>query len=200
MADHWCCCWSCDDVCCNVGKAQDQRDLCCFLPQDQHAVVCCHLQQGQHAHVNKQGPDISNLDLGLQQQWDHVANAHLGNIIIKPHSHKIVLWTCNQCPDGHLHRWSARVGDRTRGNGCPQCIGQKVCKHNSLATKAPVVAAQWDYKANDGTPDDVVANSNQLANWHCRVCGCKWEATPELAKRKLAAHSAVPMPRPRPRG
>ena len=35
---------------------------------------------------NKAGPDISLLSPLLQSQWDHSNNAHLGNIVIKPHS------------------------------------------------------------------------------------------------------------------
>ena len=97
---------------------------------------------------------------------------------MKPHSHKKVGWICDQCPDGHLHSWSARVTDRTNGSGCPQCNGRKVCKHNSLATKAPSVAAQWDYEANEGPPDSVTAHSNQPAGWHCDICGHKWNQTP----------------------
>ncbi len=100
-----------------------------------------------------------------------------GNVVIKPESGKKVWWTCNQCPDGHRHSWSAAVKNRTNGNGCPLCSGYAVCKHNSLATKAPLVAAQWDYEANDGTPDNVVAQSDQMVNWHCQVCGCKWKTT-----------------------
>ena len=83
---------------------------------------------------------------------------------MKPWSRKAVQWTCDQCPDGYLHSWSARVDNRFNGSGCPQCRGRKVCKHNSLATKAPAVAAQWDYEANDNTPDDVVPQSENLLN------------------------------------
>ncbi|KAL3155562.1 hypothetical protein ABBQ38_011116 [Trebouxia sp. C0009 RCD-2024] len=54
-------------------------------------------------------------------------------------------------------------------NFIPHNSGRQVCKHNSLATKAPLVAAQWDYEANDGTPDNVVAQSNHLAHWHCKA-------------------------------
>ncbi|KAL3153607.1 hypothetical protein ABBQ32_013213 [Trebouxia sp. C0010 RCD-2024] len=143
-----------------------------------HHDVCQCLSQGQHAHVQQEGPDISNLHLPLQQQWDLHANAHLGNIVIKPQSKKRVWWRCDQCPDGHLHTWSAVVQNRSNSSGCPQCSGYQVCKHNSLATKAPLVAAQWDYGANTGTPDNVVAQSDHPVNWHCKACGCKWEATP----------------------
>ena len=85
----------------------------------------------------------------------------LGNIDIKPQSNRTVWWICDQCPDGHLHRWEACVSSRSNGNNCPQCQGRKVCKHNSLATKAASVAAQWDFEANEGAADSVVAQSNQ---------------------------------------
>ncbi|KAL3152666.1 hypothetical protein ABBQ38_012263 [Trebouxia sp. C0009 RCD-2024] len=161
--------------------------MCCRSSQGQPSVMYHH---SQHAHVQQEGPDISRLDPALQQQWDHAANAQLGDIIIKPHSNREVRWTCQHCPDGHLHSWLARVDNSTRGNGCPQCIGREVCKHNSLATKAPLVAAEWDYQANDGTPDTVVAQSNHKANWHCNVCGCKWEA--RLSHRVSKKKSGCP--------
>ena len=95
---------------------------------------------------------------------------------MKPYSRRKVAWTCDQCPDGHPHSWSAAVQNRTNGSGCPQCSGQKVCRHNSLATRAPSVAAQWDYAANDGTPDSIMAQSRQPASWHCDACGYTWRA------------------------
>ncbi|KAL3130319.1 hypothetical protein ABBQ38_008151 [Trebouxia sp. C0009 RCD-2024] len=73
----------------------------------------------------KEGPDISLLEPALQRQWDHTANAHLGEVVIKPYSNHKVWWTCNQCPDGHLHTWSARVANRSSGRDCPQCSGHK---------------------------------------------------------------------------
>ncbi|KAL3132809.1 hypothetical protein ABBQ38_006736 [Trebouxia sp. C0009 RCD-2024] len=156
---------------------------------DKGEVKCLHLvthcQSSQSQHVQQGAPNISHLDTAVQQQWDHAANAHLGNVIIKPHSNKKVWWTCDRCPDGHLHRWSAFVYSRTAGRGCPQCSGRAVCKHNSLATKAPKVAAQWDYEANTGTPDSVVAQSKRRVGWHCDVCGCKWTATPNARVSKL---------------
>ena len=138
--------------------------------------VRCHSKRDQHAAAKQGDPDISRLDPDLQQQWDHAANACLGNIKITQQSGRKVGWICDQCPDGHLHSWSATVFNRTNGQGCPQCSGRKVCKHNSLATKAPSVAAEWDCAANDGTPDSVTAQSNQHASWHCDACGHKWRA------------------------
>ena len=128
--------------------------------------------------TQQEGPDISLLEPALQKQWDHAANAHLGNMVIKSYSQKEVWWTCDQCPGGYLHRWTARVANRIQGSECPQCCGRKVCKHNSLATKAPEVAAQWDHVRNDGTSNDVVANSARVVGWLCDVCGHKWRTTP----------------------
>ena len=138
--------------------------------------MCCHSSQGQH--VQWEGPSISRLEPALQQQWDHAANAHLGSIDIKPHSNIKVSWICGQCPLGQQHRWETMVAHRTRGSGCPQCSGRTVCKHNSLATMHPLVAAQWDYEDNAGTPDSVVAQSNQPVGWLCDACGHKWSQTP----------------------
>ncbi|KAL3157826.1 hypothetical protein ABBQ32_012247 [Trebouxia sp. C0010 RCD-2024] len=133
---------------------------------------------------SKGGPNISRLDPALQQQWDHAANAHLGNVDIKPKSGRRVWWLCDQCPEGHLHRWLATVEKRANGTGCPQCCGRQVCKHNSLATKAPKVAAQWDYDVNADTPDSVVAQSNTKAGWKCSECGCKWSTSPNARVSK----------------
>ena len=133
----------------------------------------------QYQHTQREGPDISRLTPGLQKQWDHAANAHLGNIVITPQSHRKVRWICTQCPDGYLHSWSAAVSNRTLGRDCPQCSGHKVCKHSSLATKAPGIAAQWDYDVNDGTPDTILAHSHRMIGWLCDVCGHKWSAAPK---------------------
>ena len=138
----------------------------------------CHYQ---HAAALQGGPDISRLDPDLQQQWDHAANAHLGNINIRPHSHRKGGWICDQCPDGHLHSWSATVFSRTADKGCPQCSGSKF----ALATKAPSVAAQRDFEANDGIPDSLVAQSNQPAWWHCDICGNRWCASSNARVSKL---------------
>ena len=135
----------------------------------QHSVQ----QPQQHA-----GPDISLLAPILQEQWNHAANARLGSIVVRPQTNRKVSWQCDRCPDGHPHQWLASVASRTTGSKCPQCAGQKVCKHSSLATKAPVIAAQWDYKANPelGTPHTVMSLSHRAAGWLCHDCGHSWTA------------------------
>ena len=65
------------------------------------SIIGCPSTEPQSAQQG--GPDISLLDPALQKQWDHAANAHLGNILIAPHTNKKISWTCDQCPDGHPH-------------------------------------------------------------------------------------------------
>ena len=169
---------------CHAGRAHDEQ-----------LEVQCQLGQGQHAHPHQEGPDLSLLYPVVQKQWDHALNSDVGYVVIRPKSHRKVWWRCDQCPDGHMHSWQATISDRTRGRGCPQCSGRKVCKHNYLATKAPSVAAQWDYEANDGTPRSMIAQSKQMVGWHCDVCGHKWEAKPQdrVSNKKMAARSALRM-------
>lgn len=141
-------------------------------------VLAAATQQNQdfNQQAKQQGPNVSLLSPKLQQQWDHARNAHLGNIDITPYSGRKVHWTCPDCPDSHPHQWEVRVASRTDSDGCPFCMGQRVCTHNSVATKAPEVAATWDSTANDGTPHDFTANSNVTKQWHCLVCGHRWLA------------------------
>ncbi len=125
----------------------------------------------------QQGPDISWLSVKLQQQWDQEKNAHLGNIIIQPGTNRIVFWRCSDCPGGHPHEWEATVHQRTQNDGCPFCKGRRVCKHSSLASQAPDIAASWDFGANASTPHDYTAHSGHRAHWLCPTCKHKWSAT-----------------------
>ncbi|KAL3137175.1 hypothetical protein ABBQ32_006742 [Trebouxia sp. C0010 RCD-2024] len=157
-----------------TDKEQHHSAVCLTSHADRarylHLAAQC--QSDQRQHVQQATSNISILDPDIQQQWDHAGNAHLGNMTIKPCSNRKVYCACDQHPDGHSHNWVATVSNRTKGRGCPQWTGQKVCKHNSLATKAAAVAAQWDHEANNGTPDSVVAHSCTKNSWHCGVCGC----------------------------
>ncbi len=146
-------------------------------------------QEFKRQAKQQQGPDVSLLSPKLQQQWDHAKNAHLGNVNITPHSSRKVHWICSDCPDGHLHQWEARVYNRTDNDGCPLCSGVRVCPHNSVATKAPNVAASWDSTANQGTPHDSTANSHFKKQWHCLGCGHRWLAR---ISSRIALQSGCP--------
>jgi hypothetical protein len=77
-----------------------------------------------------------------------------------------------KCHDGHT--WTAVVGNRARGSGCPVCANQLVnVGVNDLATSNPELAAQadgWD-------PKTVMPQSGKKVKWRCGK-GHTWHATP----------------------
>ena len=123
------------------------------------------------------GPDISQLRPDLQAQWMHDRNRHLGSIVLTPNSARKAWWLCKNCPDGHPHIWESTIDGRSNGKGCPFCAGSKVCKHNSLATKAPQVALYWHCHKNlPLSPDTVTVCSGYRAHWFCSACKHEWQA------------------------
>ncbi len=113
----------------------------------------------------------------LQGQWHKKLNKHLGDIVIRPYSHRKVWWSCDQCPDGLPHVWEASLAKRSEGTGCPFCSGRSVCQHNTLARKAQEVARFWDAKKNHPMcPDQVTVFSGMRAHWKCNACLHEWQA------------------------
>ena len=86
-------------------------------------------------------------------------------------------WTCNKCPCGQPHEWTARVDTRQNMNSqCPFCTNNKLCEHNCLSTVAPSVAAYWDEAKNNMTADQIVALSSSRRHWLCPKCGHSWQS------------------------
>ena len=93
-----------------------------------------------------------------------------------------VVWVCydrQNAPAGctHAHEWTTKISRRTgnarhKGCGCPYCFGQVVCPCNSLAVKAPEVAAQWHPTRNGSKRPDSVGPYSNLIVW--------WQHTSEL--------------------
>ena len=136
-----------------------------------HLAGC--ISQSQALSRTPRGPDISLLSPLLQSQWDHEQNAHLGNMLITPGTHRKVHWICERCPHSHPHAWAATVNNRTRGTGCPYCSGAAVCPHNSLAHKGPHLVSEWDTARNTKSPHDYTVSSHHSAHWVCAQ-GHKW--------------------------
>lgn len=123
-------------------------------------------------------PDISLLAPRLQREWDAEANAHLGEVVVKPKARIMVHWRGGICKTGEPHRWTARLDHRSRGHGDPFEAGTRVCPHcNSLAANFPALAEQWDRAVDCGkTPDTVTPGSHFQAPWKCPDCGHSWRA------------------------
>ena len=117
-------------------------------------------------------------------------NHHLGSKVVKPYSRYKAWWSCSNCLDRHPHIWAATVNSRSKGSGCPYCSGKTVCKHNSLATKAPAAVQYWHKDKNlPYSPETVTAGSNLRAHWVCPICLYEWQAVIGMRVRQ---HSGCP--------
>ena len=65
---------------------------------------------------------------------------------------------------------------RTRGTNCPFCQGKSLCRHSSLATKAPRQTRYWNQGKNVKTPEQMFAGSQHIAEWKCPICSQEWQA------------------------
>lgn len=94
------------------------------------------------------------------------------------------MWECPKfnCDKKCQHVYQARISHRTSDkSGCPYCFGRKVCPCNSLASKYPEIAKQWDFKNNTEKPEEIAAHSTKKINWICDKSSCehphRWSST-----------------------
>ena len=91
-------------------------------------------------------------------------------------SNEKVYWLCSECG----YDWPAIIYSRcgSKTCGCPCCAGKVVVPGvNDLATKNPLVAAEWHPTKNgDLTPRSVTSGSQKKVWWLCSKCGNEWKA------------------------
>ena len=111
---------------------------------------------------------MSNLKIlfpDISKQWHPIKNGYKKPEDFTTGSSKKVWWKCDKGDD---HEWEASVNNRTFGQGCPVCSGNKVVISNCLATKYSKLAKQWHPTKNGKiTPFDVTPNSNKKVWWKC---------------------------------
>ncbi len=125
--------------------------------------------------------DLETLNPALAREWHPTKNGDLTPRGVKLSTNKSVWWLCNAG-----HDWRARVANRSNGDGCPICSGQKVLAgYNDLATTHPQIASQW-HPTNNGdlTPQQVVAGSGKKYWWLCEK-GHEWQTR---AVHRLRGH------------
>ncbi|WP_394849750.1 zinc-ribbon domain-containing protein [Pendulispora brunnea] len=114
-------------------------------------------------------------------EWHPTANGQLTPRDVPPHSHHRAWWRCPACE----HEWQTAVGNRiSRGSGCPACATKQraarrgsASPENSLAMRAPAIAAEWDQAANGTlTPADVNVGAQRKVSWKCAKCARTWVA------------------------
>ncbi len=101
----------------------------------------------------------------LREYWDVAKNGRLTARDVTCGSSQRVYW---RCPIARGHRWRATPVEVTqKQNPCPFCNNRRASFTNSLAAKAPAIAAQWHPDRNRGTPSDVVVSSKRRVWWKC---------------------------------
>jgi len=113
----------------------------------------------------------------IAAQWGAHKNRGLTPFDITHGSGREVWWRCGKGGD---HIWLQQVTVRTRpGSGCPFCAGKRPSITNSLATRAPMVAAEWHRTRNRPlTPKDVTTGTSRFVWWRCaKARDHEWGAT-----------------------
>ena len=64
--------------------------------------------------------DLQAVNPSLTKEWNYEKNNGLTPVDVTPNSHKKVWWKCS-----NGHEWQALIGNRHKGNGCPQCAREK---------------------------------------------------------------------------
>jgi hypothetical protein len=141
----------------------------------------------------------------LAEQWHPTKNRPLTPHDVTLGSGRRVWW---KCPKGREHEWQCAVGERLK-QGCPFCANMRVSRTNSLAAKAPAVAAEWHPTKNGAlTPRDVIAGSPRRVWWKCPAArDHEWPATianrvtgtgcPCCANRRLCKSNSLAVVYPR---
>ena len=114
----------------------------------------------------------------LMRDWDAQANrdAGLDPTTLTFGSHKRAYW---RCPAGH--EWSAVIGNRSRGSGCPQCKLQRttrlpsITQHSMYAEYAPDLNGRLD-------PETISQGSAARLWWRC-ARNHEWQASPGRRSR-----------------
>ena len=117
--------------------------------------------------------DLATLYPNLAAQWDTEKNGSITPDQVTPGNCQKVWWRCEEG-----HSWQALVKSRVSGCGCPVCAGRKVQPGvNDLATRYPLIAAQWDQEANGALlPNQILPGTHRKVWWRCEA-GHSWKAT-----------------------
>ena len=108
--------------------------------------------------------NLAVLNPELAKQWHPTKNHPLKPEDITVSSGRKVWWQC-----GKKHEWEAALTHRSRGTGCPYCLGKKVGRDNNLAILNPELAKQWHPTKNHPlTPEEITVWSHKKVWWQCK--------------------------------
>lgn len=118
---------------------------------------------------------LAQTDPALASEWDLERNA-VGPDGVTAGSTMAAWWRC-----GLGHSWSAVVGDRTKGHGCPTCAGRF---DGPLIRTHPWLIDEWVEATNGPVPESLTAGSGYRAMWCCNA-GHNWVSE---VKARAAGH------------
>lgn len=107
---------------------------------------------------------LQALNPALAKLWHPTRNMLLMPDDVTAKSNRKVWW---QCEKGH--EWQAVINKMQKiqlGRYCPYCHDRAICADNSLLTRNPELAHEWDYERNFPlTPDQVLYCSSKKYWW-----------------------------------
>lgn len=120
-----------------------------------------------------------------RQFWNYEKNRLIEPELLSYRSNKKVWWRCEKG-----HEWEAAVAEFSVGSRCPYCSGHRVLAgFNDLASRNPLLAAQWHPTHNGNlTPDQVTIRCGKKVWWRCEK-GHEWQAC--VASRTAGSGCAV---------
>lgn len=114
--------------------------------------------------------DLTTLFPDIAKEWHPNKNGDVKPNTVRPGCNTKYWWICE-----YGHEWEDTPNHRTnRKRGCPYCSHHRLLPENSLASKYPHIAAEWDYDNNQKTPSEYPAFSNEKVSWVCKSCGQRW--------------------------
>ncbi|MGG3471618.1 zinc-ribbon domain-containing protein [Neobacillus pocheonensis] len=123
--------------------------------------------------VNDPSQSLGALYPEVSREWNYERNGSIAPYDVYPNADELFWWTC-PCD----HTYDMTVHNRIAGRGCPYCSGNRLTDENSLLSKFPEIAAEWDMEKNgDLTPDKVHAVKKMKVWWKCSPKGHSYPAS-----------------------
>jgi very-short-patch-repair endonuclease len=155
--------WICENKC-KEGCLHEWESVISSRCNGVECPFCCKPQKQNciHDSIIYTHPDIAN-------QWHPVKNIKYKIENITSGVGKKVWWKCNK---ENCHEWECIIQNRTKGNGCPFCACQKICKkEDCISCKNKSFASSekaqyWSHK-NLVQPYEVFISSKEKYWFNC---------------------------------
>lgn len=165
--------------CDSKGKVYFRRALSCVCNKSNRTKTKKHLRASIFLSKNRYEREVIWLATtypDVASQWHPTKNGNKTPRDYTAGSAEKVYWLCSNCG----YDWPAIIYSRCskKACGCPCCAGRVVVPGiNDLATKNPLVAAEWHPTKNGSlTPRIVTPGSQKKVWWLCSKCGNEWLA------------------------